>query len=96
MAFEKIFEGDGTTFSALYEAQKWLRDNGYSYGSSSIDSPIGVHKGDCYISKWRNMTKKEQKNLDGRLYAGREGSAKLVLKEPPTTTNQLNPSILCT
>lgn len=85
MSYEKLFEGNGETFSAKYEAESWLRENGYSVGSSSVDGPQGVVKGEAYISKWRNMTKIEQKMLDGVLYAGREGAARLLLKHAPET-----------
>jgi len=79
---KKIFKGDGSTFSAKREAEEWLKSNGYSYGSSSIDGPQGVVKGlDIYISKWRGMTNKEHKDLDGTLSAGREGNAVLLIKD---------------
>jgi hypothetical protein len=83
VTYEKVFKGNGETFSAKYEAERWLIENGYSIGSSSIDGPQGVVKGDVYISKWRNMTKIEQKEMDGVLYADREGSAHLILKKSP-------------
>ncbi|BBB29336.1 hypothetical protein [Neptunomonas japonica] len=87
MGFEKTFKGNGDTFSAKNEAEEWLSKNGYSYGSSCVCSPQGVMKGkDVYISKWRNMTKSEQKSMDGLLYAGREGTARLTLKEEPCAT----------
>ena len=82
MERQKIeFHGNGETFSAKYEAEAWLSKNGYSYGSSSVDGPQGVVKGeDVYISKWRGMTTKEKSQLDGTLRAGREGVAVLWLK----------------
>lgn len=84
MPYEKIFKGDGSTFSALYEAEKWLSDNGYSYGPMSRQAGQGVLKGSgINIAKMHNLTKKEIKELDGVLYAGREGDARLLLKEPP-------------
>jgi hypothetical protein len=81
--FVKVFDGDGSTFGAMYEAEKWLRDNGYSVGPSCVSGPQGVVKGDAYISKWYNMTKREQSNMDGTLQAGRDCPAKLILKQPP-------------
>lgn len=82
--FELIFQGDGEPHSATYEAQKWLTSNGYSYGSPSIDGPIGVVIGEGhYISKWRNMNRAEKASMDGKLYTCRTGPAKLVLKKPP-------------
>ena len=79
----KIFKGNGETFSAKVEAEKWLRDNGYSYGSSSVNCPQGVVKGDAFIAKWRNLSASERKAMDGKLYAGREGDARLVLIDQP-------------
>jgi hypothetical protein len=76
----KTFEGDGTTFSAKNEAENWLTENGYSYGSSCVGCPQGVVKGDAYIAKWKNMTPKERSRMHGTLEAGREGPAVLKLK----------------
>ncbi|NCP63183.1 MAG: hypothetical protein GW836_00790 [Paraglaciecola sp.] len=92
MSYEKIFQGNGKTFSASYEAKKWLSDNGYSYGVSCIGGPIGVIKGDAIISKWHNMTRKEQSEMDGLLYTDREGPARLVLKVAPTKPAGVNDS----
>jgi len=77
----KIFHGDGSTFSARYEAEKWLTENGYSYGSSCAMFPTGIVKGEnIYIAKWRNMSKKERNALDGELHANREGDAKIIFR----------------
>ncbi|TDF42481.1 hypothetical protein EYS14_03600 [Alteromonadaceae bacterium M269] len=88
MCFEKYFEGDGTTFSAKYEAENWLRDNGYSYGSSCVNGPQGVIKGEAYISKWYNLSVEEREEMDGALYADREGPARLVLNHVPTNQGE--------
>ena len=45
MAKEELFKHDGTTFGAHYAAEKWLRENGFSYGPSSHDGPAGIVKG---------------------------------------------------
>lgn len=85
MSFEKIFKGDGSTFSAKYEAEKWLHDNGYSVGSSCVMHAQGVLKGEgICIGKMRNLAQEEIGQLDGFLYAGREGDARLVLEEAPS------------
>lgn len=84
MPFEKIFPGDGSTFSAKHEAERWLKDNSYSVGSSCVGHPQGVLKGeDICIAKMKNLTKEEISQLDGFLYGDREGDAQLVLKEAP-------------
>lgn len=74
------------TFSALYTAQAWLRDNGYSYGSSCVGMPIGILKGVWSIVKWRNLTGKEREQLDGQLISEdfREGPIILHLKDLAT------------
>jgi hypothetical protein len=81
--FEKIFNGSGKTFSAKNEAEKWLAANGYSYGCSCAMAPQAIVKGDVVVAKWRNLTAKERNQVDGLLYAGREGSARLVLRREP-------------
>jgi len=65
-AFTTKFSEPGT-FQALYAAQKWLEQNGYSFGSTCRGSPIGILKGDFIIAKWRNLTKREIEQLDGRM-----------------------------
>lgn len=81
--FTKTFTEEGT-FEALYAAQKWLTQNGYSYGSNCAMHPTPVLKGDHYISKWKNLTKKEITQLDGQLSGNfREGPVTLALKVDP-------------
>jgi hypothetical protein len=83
--FKKTFSESGP-FKALYAAQKWLSQNGYSYGSTSRGSPVGVMKGDVVIAKWRNLTKQEIDELGGRLTGDtREGPVTLILKESPAS-----------
>ena len=82
--FEKVFHGKGEPHSGTWEAQRWLSKNGYSYGSSSIDGPTGVVKGEGhYIAKWRNMSSSEKAAMDGKLYTDRDSSARLVLRKAP-------------
>jgi len=75
---ETIFQGNGETFSAHYAAQEWLRENGYSYGSTCRNMPIAIKKGDYSIAKWKNLTNEERQDIDGKLYSGREGEAKII------------------
>lgn len=83
MQFEKKFEQKGT-FAAWNAARQWLKENGFSYGSSSVDGPVGILKGDFCISKWRNMTPKERSQLDGTLSGElREGPVVVRLKVAP-------------
>ncbi|CVE51194.1 Uncharacterised protein [Serratia marcescens] len=81
--FTKVFDQKGT-FNALYACQDWLRDNGYSYGSSCRGCPTGVLKGDWLIAKWRNLTREEIEGLHGTIDGNfREGPVRLHLKEAP-------------
>lgn len=73
-------------FSAVNAARKWLQDHGYSYGSMCMDMPIGILKGSWCIAKWRNLTAKERKQLDGQLISKdfRSGPVVIQLKDPAT------------
>jgi hypothetical protein len=61
------FKNTGEEFSAFYAAEQWCYDNGYSYGSMCGSEPIGLLKGDHDIAKWRNLTDKQRKALDGTM-----------------------------
>ena len=63
---KKTFNQTGT-FEAIRTAEKWLADNGYSYGSMQGRDPIGILKGDIYIPKWRNIPAYGRKKLDGTI-----------------------------
>jgi hypothetical protein len=73
-------------FSAVNAARKWLQDHGYSYGSMCMDMPIGILKGSWTIAKWRNLTTKERRQLDGQLISKDFRSSPVViqLKNPAT------------
>jgi hypothetical protein len=61
---KKVFKAEGN-FEAYYKAEKFLRDNGYSYGSSQGSAPVAIWKGDCHISKWRGLSEKERSECHG-------------------------------
>ena len=73
-------------FSAVNAAKKWLQDHGYSYGSMCMDMPIGILKGSWCIAKWRNLTMKERKQLDGQIVSSdfRDGPVIIQLKDAAT------------
>lgn len=80
-AFTKTFSQTGT-FRALYAAQDWLRENGYSYGSTCREMPIGLMKGDYCIAKWKNLTQEGIAALDGVMQGSlREGPIEIRLKQ---------------
>lgn len=68
MTTKIIFEQTGT-FKAYYAAEQWCRDNGISFGSMERGNPIGLMRGDVWISKWSNMTKAEQAACHGTMTA---------------------------
>lgn len=68
-------------FEAINNARSYLADRGFSFGSMEMDRPIGIHHGDCYISKWHNMTAKERRSLNGVIVPigeFREGGARVL------------------
>ncbi len=75
---EKIFEYDGSTFGAFYNACEWLTKNGYSYGSGCITGPIGIIRGDAYISKYRHLSLNDRQSMDGWLHHERDKDAKVI------------------
>lgn len=73
-------------FAAVNAARIWLQEHGYSYGSMCMDMPIGILKGSWVIAKWRNLTMKERKQLDGQMVSSdfRNGPVVIQLKDPAT------------
>ncbi len=70
-------------FKAKREAEKWLEEYGYSYGSMQMDKPIGILKGQIYISKWRGMTDREKGQLHGLMTSNdfRKGPVLVEIKD---------------
>ena len=73
------FDGVGKPRNAHAEAEKWLKTNGYSFGPQCGSKPIGVAKGDFWITKWKNIPHQSRKELDGLLFSS-NGSATLYLR----------------
>lgn len=75
------------TFKSVYEAEKQLRELGYSIGSMCGGEPIGFACGEKYdyISKWYNMTGAEHNLLDGVMVSNdwREGSVDIIWFNEP-------------
>jgi len=63
---KKIFENKGT-FEALHAAEKWLTDHDYSYGPTQVCAPQAIFRGDCYVSKWRNLSAKDKTEMVGTI-----------------------------
>lgn len=60
------FDADGD-FRAVGEAERWLEEQGISYGSMQRGAPIGLMRGDVAIAKWRNLSREERDALDGTM-----------------------------
>jgi hypothetical protein len=75
------FEQVGT-FVALEAAQKWCRENGISYGSTSRTGRVALMRGDYAIAKWHNLTSKEKAECDGVMSGNfRDGPVIVEMKE---------------
>ena len=71
-------------FDAFYQAQSFLNDLGYSYGSLAVTSSpnIADRKGDYDLSqKWHNLDKEDVASIDGviRSIDYREGVVTVML-----------------
>lgn len=80
LSIVKTFESNGESFAAHRNATKWLNDQGYSIGSMERDKPIGVAKGEFYISKWSKLGYDRSK-LDGAMVSSdfRDGTVIVYL-----------------
>jgi len=67
------FEDTGSDFSALRQAEAWCRERDYTMGCLQRGAPMGLKRGDCFISKWRNMDAATRRIMDGEVH-GEGGS----------------------
>ncbi|SDD93546.1 hypothetical protein SAMN05216337_101786 [Bradyrhizobium brasilense] len=68
VVFTKVFDGKkGMDFSALNDAETYLKDRGFSVGPGCAASgKSGIVYGRCWrIAKWRNLTPLEQRQCHG-------------------------------
>lgn len=79
------FKEEGT-FQSFYSAQGWLRRCGYVYGSTCINSPVAVRKGEDFKDydlpqKWKNLSEEDIASVDGVIVSRdfREGSVTVIL-----------------
>ena len=66
---EKVFphipeHGD---FSAYHDAVKWVEGLGFSVGSMQRGAPTAIFRGDCDVSKWRNLRDEDHEELAGTI-----------------------------
>jgi len=70
------FEGD---FQSSYAAEKWLKDRGFSYGPSQAMAPTAIWFGDCSISKWRNLSAQDKREMHAVMLNQRNGPVNIDL-----------------
>ena len=65
------FENTGEDFSAMYQAQHWLQENGYRYGSSDWSHYIPAMKGDRYTlpQKLYNFDREDYDQVSAVMYS---------------------------
>ena len=82
--FKKVFENTGDTFSGVYSAEKWLRENGFSSGSTDCGSYVAITKGEYNLpQKIHNFYKEDLEQMAGVIYSTdyRNGKVEIWLYE---------------
>lgn len=80
MAFRsKTFTGAGE-FEAMYAAERWLKERGFSVGRQQAHAPRGILFGDFEVAKWRNLSTEERVALHGTMTGdGRNGPITVLI-----------------
>src|SRR5574344_618745 len=67
--FIKVFHNDGgdySNFSAMYKAEEWLQNNGFSCGSTNHSPYVAIRKGKYDLpQKLHNFIKEDFEKTDG-------------------------------
>mgnify|MGYP003613607855 FL=1 len=84
MVQQNFTKKEDRPFDALYQAQSYLNDLGYEYGSLAVTSSpnVAVKKGEYDLpQKWHNLDKEEIASIDGviRSLDYREGQVTVML-----------------
>lgn len=84
MVQQNFTKKEDRPFDALYQAQSYLNDLGYEYGSLAVTSSpnVAVKKGEYDLpQKWHNLDKEEIASIDGviRSLDYREGQVAVML-----------------
>jgi len=83
--FKKLFENKGgeyCTFTGLYAAESWLRENGFRCGSLDRGQYIAITRGEYNLpQKIHNLDKKDVDQMAGVIYSTnyREGTVEVWL-----------------
>jgi hypothetical protein len=72
MSYRKDFT-ETDDFKAVYAAEAWLRERGFSVGSMCRGSPRGILFGDITIAKWRNLSRQDVLDLHGVMKGNEHG-----------------------
>lgn len=62
----KTFSNAGD-FQACHTAEEWLRERGFSIGSSQGSEPRAIWHGDCCISKWRGLSAADKRDMHAKM-----------------------------
>lgn len=89
--FIKEFQPTGQTFGAMYAAKRWLRENGYSSGSTDLGTYVPIVKGEYDLpQKYRNLSKAGIDHMAGVIHSidYREGKVEVRLFNDPELLNK--------
>jgi hypothetical protein len=70
----------GDDFGAQRAAEVWLRERGFSWGSSQVNGPQAIWHGDCYVSKWRNLSAAEKRDAHAIMEGDRGCAVRITLR----------------
>lgn len=70
----------GDDFGAQRAAEDWLRERGFSFGSSQADGPQAIWHGDCRVSKWRNLSTRERRDAHAIMGGARASAVCITLR----------------
>ena len=85
--FIKVFYnygGDYRDFSAMYKAEEWLQNNGFSCGSTNGSPYVAIRNGKYDLpQKLHNFIKEDFEKMDGVIYSHdyRNGDVEIRLYE---------------
>lgn len=69
------------TFEAYWAAEAWCQENGISVAPMCYPYPTGLMRGNFSIAKYKNLTQKEIRTLDGTITGDfRDGPVFVELK----------------
>lgn len=80
---EHVFDKRTDTFGNFYDAEKWIRENGYSSGSTDHGALVPVRKGEYgdFPQKWKNLTPLGKSRCCGVIRSNdyREGEVMVII-----------------